>query len=95
VLRCGPFHGYDSLVSFEPIKNSMRDEMPERDFFLARQGRGFTETEVYNGTEEEAKQCHKMWYVVRKLNATGGVEVVEKKLVTHFEKIMCRVHEFA
>ena len=32
---------------------------------------------------------HKLWYVMRKLNATGGVEVAEKKLVTHFEKIMC------
>ena len=27
-----------------------------------------------------------MWYVVRKLNATDGVEVAERKLVTHFEK---------
>ncbi len=32
---------------------------------------------------------------MRKLNATGDVEVVEKKLVTYFEKIMCSVHEFA
>ena len=55
MLRRGPFHGYDSLVSFERSKDSTRDEMPKREFFLARPGCGFTKSESPNGTEEEAK----------------------------------------
>ena len=46
-------------------------------------------TGAQTGTKKKRKQIHKMWYVMRKLNATGGVEVSGKKLVTHFEKIMC------
>jgi hypothetical protein len=51
--------------------------------------------ESATGAEEEAKTMPQNGYVVRKLNATDGVEVAERKLVTHFEKIMCRMHEFA
>jgi hypothetical protein len=65
-------------------------------FFLAPDSMWiYVRPECANGTEEEAKTTrHKMEYVVRKLNATDGVEVAERKLVTHFEKKMCRMHEF-
>ena len=45
--------------------------------------------ESANGPKKKRKQGHKMWYVVRKLCATGGMGVPKEKLVTHFEKIMC------
>ena len=49
----------------------------------------YQDRSIQTGPKKKRKQGHKMWYVVRKLNATGGVEAAEKKLVTHFEKIMC------
>jgi hypothetical protein len=61
--------------------------MPKREFFLAPDRMWiFLRPESANGTEEEAKATPQNGYVVRKLNATDGVEVAERKLVTHFEK---------
>ena len=64
----------------------------KENFFWRGRMRIFLRPKATNGTEEEAKTVPQNEENGRQL---GDVEVVEKKLVTHFEKIMCRVHEFA
>ena len=46
----------------------------------------YQDRSIQTGPKKKRKQGHKMWYVVRKLNATGGVEAVGKKISHTFRK---------
>jgi hypothetical protein len=72
-------------VSFERIKDSTRDEMPKREFFLARPDVDLLRAKSTNGTEEEAKTVPQNEEIARSWRRAGS----RKKLVTYFEKIMC------
>jgi len=54
VLRCGPFHGYDSLALVEHRKNNTETEQQKAEFKLASQRCHAPDA----SDEQEAKTCH-------------------------------------
>ena len=55
VLRCGPFHGYDSLALVEHRKNNTETEEQKAEFKLASES---TQRQGGASDEQEAKTCH-------------------------------------